>query len=654
MDITRLIPPKYLRQGLISLMIAPALLLSGCGSSSDDGPGETDDTEDTSDSDQDPVDSLTAPTVSVNYDNWRLHFSWPEVAGADYYRLFEDPDSMTGYTQLGPDMTSNEYVYNINLSEGTDARFIVEACDSEQCLDSSEVTLDAVSSGITPIAFSGDTAPGMGGAVFSSDFGTSFDFDVNDQGVVALLGVTNQTDSSGSARDGVFTYESGSGLTLVQADDATLPESDASYNGFYDVWIANSGSILFGGLLNLDNTLTDDVDGFNNEVLLRNTSGTTALLAREGEPARNGTTFPTLDAGASVYFSENITTNRVFTNISINASGGISFQLGSNTDAFRSDDDSTFTDPTIWSIKEDGTKLQSLSANQTELPGSLDIASFSAFKQYSQNAAGQLAYGLALASLPNTTNSGVYVRDTDGSITEAAREAGGSASDYIDRLQAATVKITDNGEIFYFTQRNVAGVGNRGLYTNATGTTNTRIARIGLPFLLENGTTQEITGFIGGGRSFSASDDAAAFLVNAGLTDTEDALIVWQNGSAKRRFQEGDPVRALLDSSTVDLDLVSVPGTGPRIEMNDSGWIGFQGLTALGTEALFASSPNGYTRLIVREGQPFSVDGTAYGTVMEVLDFQIDNAATLTVGLRFVGGTNGIFSFTLCGADEPC
>ena len=651
MDTKLATPHPHLRRVLLSLIITPALLLTGCGSSSSD---EADDTEDTSDNDSGPIEGLVAPTVSVDYDNWQLRFSWPEMTGADVYRIYEDPDSMSGYSQLGSDLTSNDYVYNINLSERTNARFIIEACDAEQCIDSEPVTLDAVASGITPIVVSGDAAPGMGSAVFSSNIGTALDFDVNGPGTIAIHGVTDQTDSGGSARDGIFKYESETGLTLVQADDDNLPSSDASYNGFYHVWISNNGSILFAGLLNLDNTLTDDVDGLNNEVLLRNTSGTTELLAREGEPGRGGTAFPTLDAGASVYFSENITANRVFTNLSIDASGGITFQLGSNTDAFRVDDDSDFTDPTIWTIKGDGTKRQSLSANQTELPGSLDIGVFSAFKQYSQNASGQLAYGLALNGVSASTNSGVYVRDTDGSHTEVAREAGGSASDYIDRLQTATVQITDNGEVFYFTQRDVAGAGNRGLYTNATGTSNTRIARIGLPFLLEDGTTQEITGFIGGGSSFSAADDTAAFLVNAGSADTEDALIVWQDGTAKRRFQEGDAVRGLLDSSTVDLDLVSVPGTGPRIEVNNSGWIGFQGLTAFGTEALFVSSPNGYTRLIVREGQSFSVGDTDYGTVTEVLDFQIDQAANMIVGLRFVDGTNGIFSVTLCGSDEPC
>jgi hypothetical protein len=175
-----------------------------------------------------------------------------------------------------------------------------------------------------------------------------------------------------------------------------------------------------------------------------------------------------------------------------------------------------------------------------------------------------------------------------------------------------------------------------------------------LPFLLDDGATQEINGFIGGGGSFAAADNTAAFLVNAGTVNEEDALIVWKDSTAKRRFQEGDTVRGLPDSSSVDLDLASTSGTGPRIQMNNSDWVAFQGLTAIGEEALFVSSPNGYTRLIARQDQSFSVGGTFYGTVLEVLDYELDNTAHLTVGLRFLDGSNGLFKFELCGASEPC
>ncbi|HBI78507.1 MAG TPA: hypothetical protein DDY30_03715, partial [Marinobacter adhaerens] len=114
-----------------------------------------------------------APVVTPAYDDWTLTFTWPAVADADFYRVFEDPDGVSGFTQIGSDLTTNEYTNNISLTERNGARYVVAACNSEGCTDSSEVTVDGLDSGITPIVVSGDPAPGIGsGAVFSGEVGT--------------------------------------------------------------------------------------------------------------------------------------------------------------------------------------------------------------------------------------------------------------------------------------------------------------------------------------------------------------------------------------------------------------------------------------------------------------------------------------------------
>lgn len=649
-----------IKKARIGFCLLPVLLLAGClgggsGSGSDDG------NDGNADSPSETPESLTAPVVSRSYDDWTLHFTWPEVSEATYYQFHEDSDGMSGFSQVGSDFTDPEYTHNVGLSERAGARYIVSACNDEGCEESDEITLDGLSSGITPIVVSGDSAPGMGGAVFSSEIGTSLDFEVNDSGAVAILGVTDQTDSSGSARDGIFKYEPGGVLTAVQLDDDNLPGSDATYNGFYGVKIANSGQIIFGGFLNLDPTISDVVNGLNNEVLLRNTAGTTELLAREGNPSSNGTLFPTIDAG-DVYVTENVSTSRLFYNISVDGSGGVSFQFSSTTDAFRNSDGSVYHAPNsaLFTIAGNGVITQSLNAADTILPGNLISGVFSVLR-YSQNTAGQLAFGLSLANadttlLPDSTNSGIYVRDPDGTFTQVVREQSGSSRDQIDRLQVATVGIAENGEVFYLAQRDVAGDGTRGLYTNSVeGEDFTRIARIGLPFLLDDGTVQEIDGFIGASSGFDVSNDTVSFLINAGDVSQSDALINWTNGTYVRRFMEGDDVRGLLDASGVDLNRPVTTGDAPRIRVNDNGWTGFLARAVQPNETgLFSVSPTGYTRLLVREGQTFSVNGVDYGIVFDLLDFEIDGSNRMIVSLRFDDGSNGVFSFELCSASEPC
>lgn len=627
-----------------------------------------------------------APVVTPAYDDWTLTFTWPEVADADYYRMFEDPDGMSGFTQIGPDLTTNEYTNNISLTERNGARYMVAACNSEGCTDSSEVTVDGLDSGITPIVVSGDLAPGIGGgAVFSGEVGTQLTFDVNQAGTVAILGVTDQIDSSGSRRDGIFSYSPSAGLGLIQADDTTLPSSDASYNGFFSVSIDNTGQIIFGGILNQQSgsPVTELVDGFNNEVLLRNTAGTTALMAREGDPARGGTEFPTLDAG-DIYFTENVQGNRLFASLRPDGNGGITFKPGSNTDAFKVLDDSFYpAGGALWTITGLGQKVQSLKAGETLLPGNVEPKAFGSL-DYGSNQSAQLAFGVSLqnadgTALPTSTDTGIYLRNSDGSYREVVREAGGSARDFIYNLNSARPLLTDNGEVFYYALRGVSGPANRGIYTDSLdGSDFTRVSRSEQTLLLDDGSLFDVTGFIGGANSFDVgANDSVAFLVNSGTLDQEDALLVWSNDgtdvSTRVFFQEGDPVRGLPDASGVELDPGSLD-SAPRLAFSRQYWAAFQASDEADINnrksLLLASSPSGYTRVIAREGQQFAVDGIDYGVITEILDFKMASAAEMVISLRFdedgifglqpdgsfVGpdGKNGLFRVVLCSASEPC
>jgi len=590
-----------------------------------------------------------APVVTPAYDDWTLTFTWPAVADADFYQVFEDPDGVSGFTQIGSDLTTNEYTNNISLTERNGARYVVAACNSEGCTDSSEVTVDGLDSGITPIVVSGDPAPGIGsGAVFSGEVGTQLRFDVN------------------------------------QADDATLPSSDATYNGFFNVLIDNTGQIIFGGILNQQSgSVTDQVDGLNNEVLLRSNAGTTSVIAREGDPARNGTEFPTLDAG-NIYFTENIQGNRLFSSLSSDGNGAITFKPGSNTDAFKVADDSFYpAGSAFWTITGLGQKAQSLKAGETLLPGNLEPKNFGSL-DFDSNQAEQLVFGLSLqnadgTALAGSEDTGIYVRNADGSYREVVREAGGSARDFIYNLNSARPLLTDNGEVFYYALRGVSGPANRGIYTDSLGNGDfTRISRSEQTLLLDDGSLFEVTGFIGGANSFDVgADDSVAFLVNSGTLDQEDALLVWTNDGTSATtevfFQEGDPVRGLPDASGVEL-AVSLGSNTTRLAFSRQSWAAFRASDEADINnrksLLLASSPSGYTRVIAREGQQFAVDGVNYGVVTEILDFKMAAPAEMIVSLRFdedgisglqpdgsfVGpdGKNGLFRVVLCSPSEPC
>ena len=54
----------------------------------------------------DPIGPLTPDAANVQVDAGlkRLIFDWAEVPGATHYRLFQDPDGRSGFTQVGEDI----------------------------------------------------------------------------------------------------------------------------------------------------------------------------------------------------------------------------------------------------------------------------------------------------------------------------------------------------------------------------------------------------------------------------------------------------------------------------------------------------------------------------------------------------------------------
>lgn len=111
------------------LVLVFALLLSGCGGGDDDGGTAT-----------------TAPAAPVldpvTYDLKQLVFSWPAVAGADYYRLLENPDGASGFSEVATNITALTYEHDISvhLQDWINASYMLQACNSQGCADSAAVT----------------------------------------------------------------------------------------------------------------------------------------------------------------------------------------------------------------------------------------------------------------------------------------------------------------------------------------------------------------------------------------------------------------------------------------------------------------------------------------------------------------------------------
>lgn len=89
-----------------------------------------------------PTIPPTAPVVSLGFGIKQLQFSWPAVSGATHYRLFENPDGASGFSQVGSDLSTPAVNLDIAVHQHdwANARYLVEACNSLGCTPSNEVT----------------------------------------------------------------------------------------------------------------------------------------------------------------------------------------------------------------------------------------------------------------------------------------------------------------------------------------------------------------------------------------------------------------------------------------------------------------------------------------------------------------------------------
>jgi trimeric autotransporter adhesin len=78
--------------------------------------------------------TLTPQSIKI------FQFTWEGVAGATGYRLFEDPDGSSGYSQVAaPDADAEAFDLEVFLPGRINARYILQACNADGCTDSADV-----------------------------------------------------------------------------------------------------------------------------------------------------------------------------------------------------------------------------------------------------------------------------------------------------------------------------------------------------------------------------------------------------------------------------------------------------------------------------------------------------------------------------------
>jgi hypothetical protein len=179
---------------------ATVFILSACGGAGNDSGTPTE-------KPQSPAPTLTLSAIKS------FGFTWPSVSGATYYRLMENPDGMSGFTQAGENIPSSAVGYDhiVPLFSRQDAQYQLDACNDAGCSSSATITGPAASALNSAIGYlKADNA------AETDEFGYSVS--VSDDGKTLAVGAPlNDVTTGSSSRGAVYVFARDGGSWSQQA-----------------------------------------------------------------------------------------------------------------------------------------------------------------------------------------------------------------------------------------------------------------------------------------------------------------------------------------------------------------------------------------------------------------------------------------------------
>jgi len=260
--------------------------------------------------------------ASLNFGIKQLQFSWSAVNGATHYRLFESPDGVSGFTQVGADIVGSSVKRNVSvhLLDWANAGYLVEACQNTTCVSSNEMSpTDGV---LQSIGYFKASNPGAGDffsvIAISGDGNTlAVGAEREDSSATGVNGNQNDETASNSGAVYVFTYngsvwnqqayikasntQSGDffGSSVVISDDGNTlavvargedsgvsgingDQVDNTASGSGAVYVFTRTSSVWSQQAYIKASNTDASDGFGKSIAL-NANGDTLVVGADGE-----------------------------------------------------------------------------------------------------------------------------------------------------------------------------------------------------------------------------------------------------------------------------------------------------------------------------------------------------------------------------------
>jgi hypothetical protein len=196
------------------------------------------------------VGTPAAPVVSLTFGVKELQFSWLAAARATFYRLLENPDGVSGYSEVATNIAATSYNYTIPVHQRLNASYIVEACNVGGCAAS--VPQSIAGGLIQAIGYAKASNTGTGdqfgfSVAVSGDGNTlAVGAQMEDGGSTGINGASNESASNAGA---VYVFAKVAGTWSQQA--YVKASNTAAGNNFgYAIALSGDGNMLAVGAPN--------------------------------------------------------------------------------------------------------------------------------------------------------------------------------------------------------------------------------------------------------------------------------------------------------------------------------------------------------------------------------------------------------------------
>lgn len=174
-------------------------------------------------------------SVALEFEIKTFRFSWCDVPDATHYRLLENPDGSSGFSQVGGDIAQGTQVYKhiVPLFKRFDAAYILQSCNAFGCVDGSRLS---VTGGLTEaIGYFKASNSALG-----AEFGYSVS--LSDDGSTLAVGARYESGGSGAVH--VFRRTGGSWTETALLEASNADDGDAFG---YSVSLSDDGNALAVG-----------------------------------------------------------------------------------------------------------------------------------------------------------------------------------------------------------------------------------------------------------------------------------------------------------------------------------------------------------------------------------------------------------------------